>query len=1247
MKIRLPVSKLARDNEPPTRGTRTPGADSRATAARVFDHFAQLPGSDGPSGTASIAAKDLNRTGMEISDAISWFVSLGLFEQVPQASAGAEPAYRLVPAVRGNRASQDQIRAILRDEIYDHAPPASEVKLLEVALNEHLRGPKLEGAGGPDVVLTDKQVDDIVTRAIAQKGAHGWDGQRLLLVLPDLTRSGEKYVGQIVRKILHLIGGNAAKIDIMIALGTHEALNDTQLEKLLGISTADRLRDHPSLHIFNHNGEKQEGLIHLGDIPESIVGRLTKGLFKQTVPVNVNRVVAGYDHVMTIGPVLPHEVVGVSGGWKYWFPGISETGKGSFLAFFHWLGAVISIAKTIGVKNTPQRALVNMAGKLVPVETSIFTFVPKKDAAGKDVATGLYYGTMTQAWEAAADLTKEVHVTYLNRPYKKIIAIVPPNLDRLWEVGKAAYKSENVVADGGEIVIYGHHVKAVHKNPTFDGAIRRIGYHNVKYFLGRWDQFKEEHWGILAHLVHVRGLGESEGGTEGCRTQVTLATGLPRSEVEGQLRLSYRDPDDPELRGLIARYVEFPADGGSQWRPEYALQGTAHGYIEADHDTIIILPAGEHLFRLHPSVAPEWQKVDDQSSATAGTRTAAEADALVARIEQTVKDLTPWTPFVPFSRRLEIIDAAKKIEVDNRSIVDEYPADKRESIRTKLGKLCEARNLASSVLERSQGLKPLAGHTSAEMLEADVIYVGLGRLIRGLVGEMIPQLIESGDYHSAVGLQPAGVDSVDMMRKRGNGTYLIDISSREGIATRELGGFIGTATFEDEGARSEVMQFMRNLRRNKILVPFSITDGAYKKIDGKPQQGMADIYDLLLNFWAGHRGDPSFLENARISVLPTDNIQHNGSIMQAQVLELAAGNDAFIEWLPAHVSFHDTMVDRITDYRRARAKTGYASDPTVIETEALPPLALVVYDPDHRMSGAWNRVPGVVVTDNKELAELYDAMKLQTANATHTALVYAAAMAGKKSVIEAIQVPEFSRLLENLFEKDIRILRHQYKRVFDAMGKPVTIGQAETAVRDYFLQWRARLDNPYINHNTFWIAQGATGKIKIRFLPTMAAKIENGESISEEMAFAIAAVLRFITPYGPEQAVTRAGRTFEGRVDTNIDNGPKDFYVPGLYSEGNLFIYRDPSENIVDALAQMRGVLEAGAGLSLGGKMALIRPRFTAEVLAKVGDSSNNLAQPRYAATAESILRLYVRMVGGGEAALTVLRTVLAAGSRP
>jgi hypothetical protein len=286
----------------------------------------------------------------------------------------------------------------------------------------------------------------------------------------------------------------------------------------------------------------------------------------------------------------------------------------------------------------------------------------------------------------------------------------------------------------------------------------------------------------------------------------------------------------------------------------------------------------------------------------------------------------------------------------------------------------------------------------------------------------------------------------------------------------------------------------------------------------------------------------------------------------------------------------------------------------------------------------------VVVTDNKELAELYDAMKLQTANATHTALVYAAAMTGKKSVIEAIQVPEFSRLLENLFEKDIRILRHQYKRVFDAMGKSVTIDQAETAVRDYFLQWRARLDNPYINHNTFWIAQGATGKIKIRYLPTMAAKIENGEPISEEMAFAIAAALRFITPYGPEQALTRAGRTFEGRVDTNIDNGPKDFYVPGLYSAGKFFIYRDPNEIIVDALAQLRGVLEANGAASLPEKVALVRGRFTTEALAKIGDSSNNLAQPRYAATAESILRLYVRMVGQGESALTVLRSVLAPG---
>jgi nickel-dependent lactate racemase len=164
---------------------------------------------------------------------------------------------------------------------------------------------------------------------------------------------------------------------------------------------------------------------------------------------------------------------------------------------------------------------------------------------GKD-CKGIFYGAPEEAWSAAADLSAKTHIVYKDRPYKSVLAMAPEMYDEIWVAGKCMYKLEPVVADGGELIIYGPHIQEV--SVTHGKLIRRIGYHTRDYFLAQMDKFRDIPGGILAHSTHVRGIGTYENGVERCRVQVTLATSIPEAECRAT-NLGYRDwrtinPDD-------------------------------------------------------------------------------------------------------------------------------------------------------------------------------------------------------------------------------------------------------------------------------------------------------------------------------------------------------------------------------------------------------------------------------------------------------------------------------------------------------------------------------------------------------------------------------------------------------------------------------------------------------------------------------------------------------------------------------
>lgn len=425
------------------------------------------------------------------------------------------------------------------------------------------------GAGAPGEFLSDDAVREIVARALP---ASDLRGKKVLLIVPDATRSGP--VGLLFQSIFDTIGRETKALDVMIALGTHQPMSEEAINARLEITADERSSKYSSVNIFNHAWDDPGQLVDVGEIPASEIAELSGGMFEQAVSANINRRVYDYDLLVIIGPVFPHEVVGFSGGNKYLFPGIAG---GDVLNFFHWLGAVITNPRTIGTKWTPVRRVVDRAAQMVQVPKFAFCMVVGKNTAtGKDDLFGLYAGTPEGAWSEAADLSDKVHIIYKDKPFHTVLSCAPKMYEDVWTGGKCMYKLEQVVADGGELIIYAPHISQV--SVTHGKLIEAIGYHTRDYFLKQWDKFKDVPWLALAHSTHVRGVGTFEDGVEKPRVRVTLATQIP-PDICAKINMGYRDPNS-------INFADFE---------------------NREEEGILFVPkAGEMLYRL--KTPPEWAR---------------------------------------------------------------------------------------------------------------------------------------------------------------------------------------------------------------------------------------------------------------------------------------------------------------------------------------------------------------------------------------------------------------------------------------------------------------------------------------------------------------------------------------------------------------------------------------------------------------------------------------------------------------
>ncbi len=419
------------------------------------------------------------------------------------------------------------------------------------------------GQGSADRHLTSEEIDRTVHDGLATLAV---DGKRVLIIIPDGTRTMpmplmfDLFERELVPRV--------ALLDYLVALGTHPLMDDGHLGKLVGRQVVDGKVG--KIRIFNHHWEKPETFATLGTIPAKEVAEITGGVVEKEIPVRLNKMILDYDQIIICGPVFPHEVVGFSGGNKYFFPGI---GGSEIINQTHWTGALMTNYKIIGAGYTPVRAIIDRAAGMIDRAVACFALVVTYGSV-----EGLYFGSAKEAWKAASELSARKHIIYVKKPFRRVLSVMPTLYDDLWTGAKGMYKMEPAVADGGEVVIYAPHITEV--SYTHGKIIEEIGYHCRDYFLAQWDKFKDYPGSALAHSTHVKGLGtyDAATGKETPRIQVTLATGISKERCQ-RINLGYLDPASVNMEEWKGREDEgillVPRAGEMLYRVEERVSKAA------------------------------------------------------------------------------------------------------------------------------------------------------------------------------------------------------------------------------------------------------------------------------------------------------------------------------------------------------------------------------------------------------------------------------------------------------------------------------------------------------------------------------------------------------------------------------------------------------------------------------------------------------------------------------------------------
>ena len=346
-----------------------------------------------------------------------------------------------------------------------------------------------------------------------------WPGvKKVLIIPPDYTRC-YSYAGEITQ-ILYRKLSPAATVHVMPALGTHMAMDEEELDKFFGDVV-------PREAILVHHW--QSDTVRLGYVPAEVCAEISNGLFPEQIDVEVNHLLVdgGYDLILSVGQVVPHEVVGMANYSKNIFVG---TGGREMINKSHMLSAICGMEKALGVIDSPARKVYDYAQKhFIDGKLPLVYLQTVTTREGEEVKLhGLYIGQSRRPFELAAQLSQKLNICHVERRAKKVVTYLEPTeLKTTWVGNKGIYRTRMTVADGGELLILAPGVKAFGENEEMDAMTRKYGYTGTEHILDLYRQGAFE--GRLMSAAHL-----IQGSSDG-RFRITYATcpeNLSKEEIE-------------------------------------------------------------------------------------------------------------------------------------------------------------------------------------------------------------------------------------------------------------------------------------------------------------------------------------------------------------------------------------------------------------------------------------------------------------------------------------------------------------------------------------------------------------------------------------------------------------------------------------------------------------------------------------------------------------------------------------------
>ncbi|MCR5750354.1 MAG: lactate racemase domain-containing protein [Kiritimatiellae bacterium] len=360
--------------------------------------------------------------------------------------------------------------------------------------------------------------------ALLEKALRDWESCRgavrnALVIPPDFTRFHSN-AGFITQVFYRLLTSRGASVDVMPALGTHVPVSESQWKTMFG--------DIPYSKMIVHNWRTD--VVKLGEVPADEIGRITEGLWKDPVDVEVNRLIMDpkYDLIVSPGQVVPHEVIGMANHAKNLFVGC---GGADMINKSHMIGAVCGMEKAMGRDHTPVRRIFDYAfDHFVSDRPILWVLTVNTAPGGRITSHGIFIGEGRNCLTEAVKLAQEKNIDYVEHGLRKCVVYLDPSeFTSTWLGNKAVYRTRMAMADDGELIILAPGVHQFGEDRTVDGLIRKYGYrgrlHTLEVFRREDAADLRANMGAAAHLIH----GSSDG-----RFSITYCVKeITRAEVEG------------------------------------------------------------------------------------------------------------------------------------------------------------------------------------------------------------------------------------------------------------------------------------------------------------------------------------------------------------------------------------------------------------------------------------------------------------------------------------------------------------------------------------------------------------------------------------------------------------------------------------------------------------------------------------------------------------------------------------------